>query len=230
MVLFGRLHLALLILIAAVAMIASLLCRRGIGSTRVLRLGIGYGLGVNELVWWAFRYSHEGFRFPANLPLQLCDITLWMTVIACITLARFAVEFSYFGGMAGAGMALLTPDLWSPCPTYPAIYFFIAHGLIVVGASALVFGRIAPLEPGAVWRAFRVLLFYTIAVGCFNQIFGTNYMYLCRKPANASLLDALGPWPAYVVAGGLVGLGLFWLLWLPARPRMRASAAAAAIR
>ena len=183
-----------------------------------MRLIIGYGLAMNELIWWIFRYSHEGFRFPVNLPLQLCDVTLWMTVIACVTLARFSVEFAYFGGMAGAGMALLTPDLWSPWPSYPAVYFFIAHGLIIIGAAVLVFGGIAPLQPGAVWRAFRVLLIYAIVVGCFNQVFGTNYMYLCRKPVNASLLDSLGPWPLYVAAGGAIGLTIFWLLWIPARP------------
>lgn len=228
MALFGILHLSLLTTIAAIGIALSVACRRGIVSTRTVRLGIGYGLAVNELIWWAFRYSHEGFRFPVNLPLQLCDVTLWMTVIACISLARFAVEFAYFGGIAGAGMALLTPDLWSPWPTYPSIYFFLAHGGIVIGAAVLVFGRISPLQPGAVWRAFGVLLTYAVAVGCFNLIFGTNYMYLCRKPANASLLDSLGPWPVYLLWGAAVGLALFWLLWLPARPKPRMSAAATA--
>ena len=35
-----------------------------------------------------------------------------MTVAACLTLKPWIVEFDYFAGMAGAGMALLTPDLW----------------------------------------------------------------------------------------------------------------------
>jgi hypothetical integral membrane protein (TIGR02206 family) len=214
--------------ITAIGIALSIACRRAIVSTRNVRLGIGYGLAVNELIWWAFRYSHEGFRFPVNLPLQLCDVTLWMTVIACITLARFAVEFAYFGGIAGAGMALLTPDLWSPWPSYPSIYFFLAHGGIVIGAVVLVYGRIAPLQSGALWRAFGILLTYALAVGCFNLIFGTNYMYLCRKPSNASLLDSLGPWPVYLIWGAAVGLALFCVLWVPARPKPRLSKVAAA--
>jgi len=28
-----------------------------------------------------------------------------------------------------------------------------------------------------------------------------------------------GPWPVYLFAGAAAGLGLFWLLWLPVRPR-----------
>jgi len=29
----------------------------------------------------------------------------------------------------------------------------------------------------------------------------------------------MGPWPVYLVGGAALGLGLFWLLWLPVRPR-----------
>ena len=78
-------------------------------------------------------------------------------------------------------MALLTPDLWCPWPQYPAIYFFVAHGGIVVGIAVLVMGRVAPLRSGAVWRAFGMLLGYAALVGAFNAITKANYMYLCRK-------------------------------------------------
>ena len=218
MPLFGPLHLTLLAVITAtIAAAVCILLRRRRISPKTVRLALGYGLAINELVWWAFRYSHEGFRFPLNLPLQLCDATVWATVLACTTLIAGFVEFAYFAGIAGAGMALLTPDLWSPWPSYAAIYFFLAHGGIVTGAAVLVYGRIAPLRTGAVWRAFGWLAAYATAVGTFNAIFHTNYMYLREKPGNASLLDALGPWPIYIIAGAAVGLALFWLLWLPAR-------------
>src|SRR5206468_2227502 len=121
----------------------------------------------NELIWWGFRYSHEGVRLP-NLPLQLCDVSMWATALACITLVPAIAEFAYFAGIAGAGMALLTPDLWSPWPTYPAVYFFLAHGGIVIGAVVLVYGGIAPLRHGAVWRSFGILVVYAAVVGTFN--------------------------------------------------------------
>jgi uncharacterized membrane protein YwaF len=37
------------------------------------------------------------------------------------------------------------------------------------------------------------LLAYAAAVGGIDAVLGTNYMYLCRKPKNASLLNAFGP-------------------------------------
>jgi hypothetical integral membrane protein (TIGR02206 family) len=217
--LFGAIHLTLLAAIVATAVVLSVRVRRGRAPSVRVRLILGYGLAYNEIIWWAFRYSHEGFRFPVNLPLQLCDATVWATVFACITLWEPIVEFAYFAGIAGAGTALLTPDLWSPWPAYPAIYFFLAHGGIVVAVAVLIFGRVVPLRRGAMWRAFGILLAYAAVVGAFDAIFKTNYMYLRQKPASASLLDKLGPWPVYLVGGGAVALALFWLLWLAGREK-----------
>jgi hypothetical integral membrane protein (TIGR02206 family) len=216
--LFGVLHLSLLAAIVLAGCALVWVCRRFERARRPVRLLLGSGLVVNEAVWLCYRYSLEGVHLW-NLPLQLCDVTLWMTAFACLTLARPLVEFAYFAGFAGAAMALLTPDLMRPWPQYPAIYFFVAHAGIVIGIAVLVVGRIAPLRKGAVWRAFGMLIGYAMLVGAFNAITRANYMYLCRKPGNASLLDAFGPWPVYLFAGAAAGLGLFWLLWLPVRPR-----------
>jgi hypothetical integral membrane protein (TIGR02206 family) len=215
--LFGTLHLSLIAAIAAACIVVSFLCRRKLVDTRIVRLTIGWGIVINELIWWGFRYSHEGLHLW-NLPLQLCDVTLWMSALACLTVAPRVVEFAYFGGIAGAGMAIITPDLMRPWPSYPAIYFFIAHGGIVMAVCALVVGRISPLTSGAMWRAFGMLLGFAGLIGAIDAVTGANYMYLCRKPNGASVLDSLGPWPMYLVGGAAVALALFWLLWLPARP------------
>jgi hypothetical integral membrane protein (TIGR02206 family) len=213
--LFGPLHIALILATLAAVIILSALCRRGRIAPRILRVSLAYGLAANEVVWWIFRYSHEGIHL-ANLPLQLCDATVWLSVLACLTLQPFIVEVAYFGGVAGAGIALLMPDLWSPWPSYPAVYFFLAHSGIVVASAVLVFGRIARLRPGAWLRAYSALLVYAAALGAFNWFSGANYMYLCRKPKSGSLLDAFGPWPVYLLPSAALALLLFWMLQLPA--------------
>jgi hypothetical integral membrane protein (TIGR02206 family) len=218
--LFGVVHLSLLVAIVGAAATLSWLCRRRTLSARTVRLVLGGGIAANELVWWVFRYSHEGIH-STNLPLQLCNIAVWLTVVACLTLNPLAVELAYFAGLAGSGMAVLTPDLWKPWPSYPAVYFFLAHGGVLVACSALIFGKIVELRRGAVWRAFGIIAAYAAAVGIFNAVFGANYMYLCSKPVNPSLLNWLGPWPWYLGGSAAAALVLFWVLWLPVRPARR---------
>jgi hypothetical integral membrane protein (TIGR02206 family) len=210
--LFGGLHIALMLAIAAFAVAGAILSK----GRRWLRVAAAILLIVNEAVWYVFRYSHEGVHWR-NLPLQLCDASVWLAAAAALAPRRALVETAYFVGLAGAGMAILTPDLWSPWPTYPAIYFFLAHGGIVVVLAMAVFGCGVRARAAAVWRSFGWLAAYAAAVGAFNAVTGSNYMYLCAKPAGASLLDAFGAWPWYLLPAAAAGLALFWLLWLPIR-------------
>jgi hypothetical integral membrane protein (TIGR02206 family) len=216
--LFGPLHVSILAAVAVIAAAFAWLCRRGLLPAKGMRWGLGLALASNELVWWVYRYSKEGIHM-GNLPLQLCDAAVWFSVLACLTAIPVIVEFAYFAGLAGAAMALLTPNLISPWPTYPAIYFFAAHGGIVICVAVVVFGTARRFRSSAVWRSFGLLLIYAAIVGLIDWASGSNYMFLLRKPEAASALDQMGPWPWYLVSGAAVGLLLFWLLWLPVRPR-----------
>lgn len=215
--LFGVTHFGILAAVPLIAFGLARLVRTRPSTGSLIRRSLGWFLIVNEIVWYSYRYSTEGFRFPEGLPLQLCDAMVWLTAAALLSLNAWVFETAYLVGIAGAGMALLTPDLWAPLLSYPSIYFFVAHGAIVAGLLFLIWSGLMRLRKGCVWRALIAVNIFAIAVGGFNAIFGTNYMYLCRKPQGASLLDWLGPWPVYLLAGEVAALLLFWLLWLPFR-------------
>jgi hypothetical integral membrane protein (TIGR02206 family) len=223
--LFGPVHLLILGAVPVIALLLAQASKRSRASSNAIRYALATFLAVNEFVWDAYNLHFGGFRFPGGLPLQLCDATLWVTVLALFTLNPLAFEIAYFGGLGGAGMALLTPDLWAPLASYPSIYFFVAHGLVVACPLMLLWSRQARPRPGAPWRMFAALNVYAVAVGIFNAIFKTNYMYLCNKPASASILDLFGPWPLYLLPGEAVALVIFWLLWLPVRQYRQPEAA-----
>jgi hypothetical integral membrane protein (TIGR02206 family) len=215
--LFGPAHLLILGSIPLLASLLAFWSRRSREPARWIPLSLGLFLLVNELIWYGYKLRYEGIRFPEGLPLQLCDLALWLTVFAALSLKPWAFEVAYFAGLGGSSMAVLTPDLWAPLLSYPSVYFFLAHGGVIVTILFLVWGRITTLRRGCLWRVFGILNLFAAAVGVFNVFFHTNYMYLCRKPAGASLLDYFGPWPLYIVVGEIVALGVFLLLYLPFR-------------
>jgi hypothetical integral membrane protein (TIGR02206 family) len=217
MQLLGLTHLLILISIPLLAGVLAYWCRRNKSAARRIRYGLAAFLTLNELVWYAYDLHTEGFHFPQGLPLELCNVTLWIAVYAACTLNPLAVEIVYYAGLAGSTMALLTPDLWAALWTYPTAYFFLAHGMAVVTELTLVWGKLAAPRPGSVWRIWLLLNAYAAALGIFDAVFKTNYMYLRQKPVSASLLDYLGPWPYYLVGSEVLALALFWLLWLPFR-------------
>ena len=211
---FGPVHLAILASIPALAAVLAWIQRR-CHRTKWVRLGLALALLLNSSVWFGYMGMRGWLRFPDSLPLELCDATLCLALIALLTLNATVFDLAYYGAFAGTSMALLTPDLWETFPSLSTVEFFVMHGFVVVSVLYLVWSKEARPRPGSLWRAMLGVNVYAAAAGTFNFIFKTNYMYLRSKPANASLLDYLGPWPWYIASAEVVALLLFALLYLP---------------
>jgi hypothetical integral membrane protein (TIGR02206 family) len=218
--LFGPAHLAIVVSIPVLAWGLGRWSRRSAGAARSIRFMLAAALALTDLAWYTYILRSEGLRiFPGNLPLELCDVTQWVTVFAACTLNPVAFEIAYYAGVAGSGMAVLTPDLWLPLASYGSISFFLSHGITVLAVLVLLWGGLLKPRPGSWWKTLIILNVYAAAVGTFDVIFKTNYMYLREKPAGVSLLSYLGPWPFYILGGEAAALILLWVLYLPFRKR-----------
>ena len=217
--LLGAAHVAILGGVVAAGALLAFLQRTWARGFKGLRMGVGAALLADTAAWYGYQIALRQPIFPQNLPLELCDITLLLTIAVLFWRSALLFDLVYYWALAGTSMALLTPDLWEQFPSLATCQFFFAHGLVVAAVLYLVWsGEMRP-RPGSVGRAMIGVNVCAACDGAFDAIFHTNYMYLARKPENASLLSILGPWPWYLAATEIVALALFVLLYLPFRRR-----------
>ncbi len=219
--LFSPAHLAILLAVPLAAAALAAAARRWPGAARGVRVALAAALAANELAWYGYLLARGGVDPPHGLPLDLCDVAVWLTVYVLVAPRPWALDLAYYAGLAGSGMAVLTPDVGAALASYPGAKFFLGHGGVVAAILFLVWAGALRPRPGSWWRAFLQVNAWAALVGIVNAVYGTNYMYLREKPASGSLLDLLGPWPWYVLAGEAVALALLALLYLPFRCRRR---------
>ena len=219
--LFGTIHLAILCTVPAFAGVLSFAHRRFPAAGNRIRLGLATILMVDNAVYYGWQIRHHNLTFPDHLPLELCDLSMALTVFSMFFLRPLFFDLAYFWAIAGASMALLTHNLREPFPSFGTVQFFLSLGLTVAGVLYMVWSGQARPRPWSVARAMIGVNVFAALVGLFDYSYKTNYFYLRSKPGKPSLLDFLGPWPLYLVGTEVVALALSLLLYLPVRDPLR---------
>ncbi|MCM8775582.1 MAG: TIGR02206 family membrane protein [Candidatus Omnitrophica bacterium] len=202
-----------LTLLGAVVLLTNARRIRGVRNDRVFRYIAGIGLAVNEL--FAFLYFLAAGILV--IPLQFCDLAVFLMIGALLGRNRYVREIAFFWGLAGSSQAVLTPALTSGLPDYVCVQFFLSHCTVVLSAIYLAVKGMLHLSRGSVLRAWLMANVYAGVVGVINWRFGMNLGFLAAKPDPPSLLDYLGPWPYYIFWEEFVALGLFFICFLFAR-------------
>ena len=203
----GTAHLVALTLVVTLALALPMAVRR-FAPHRARAVGVGLGIalliqeGINVALWIDAGYT----AVPHLLPLHLCTLAVFLTAYVLFTRSRRVYEVVYFWATGGTTQALLTPDVHRAFFDPFTTIFFVGHGLVIVGVAhaTIALGR-RPV-PMSIVRAYAVTVVYAGAVFLVNLALGTNFLYLMRKPAQPSILDAFGPWPWYLL--GLAGVAL----------------------
>jgi hypothetical integral membrane protein (TIGR02206 family) len=210
---FSLAHLAALAALMLTASLAVVLPRRYPGpwlrgarvalAAAILAGWVGEYVGDLVTGTWSVRY---------DLPLQLTDGVSLCAVLALLMQRQLLIELVYFWSFTASLQAVLTPDLGSTFPSVFYFTYFAYHLGAIVTACLLVFGCHRYPRPGALWRVFGLTLAWAAIAGLGDLITGGNYMYLANKPTHASLLNAMGPWPAYIATGAVLAFAMFTLL------------------
>lgn len=151
-----------------------------------------------------------------SVPLNLTDLATVSAACAFWSQRHWAFALVYYWGLVLSAQALISPALQGPdFPSLRYLGFWAIHLLVVWAAIYLTWGR--RMRP--TWRSYRFVVAVTVVWAAitfaFNSIADTNYGFLNRKPATASLLDVMGPWPVYVLVAAAIVLAVWALMTWP---------------
>ncbi|MFQ5675895.1 MAG: TIGR02206 family membrane protein, partial [bacterium] len=215
-VMFGLEHFSAVLTILALTVLLPVIIRRSnsaaAGQKAALILGV-----VLLLIKATEPIIRVDFWSELNemLPLHLCDVGGILAGIMLLNRNYFFYELTYFWGFGGTLQAILTPDLQRGFPHVDFLYYFTAHGLIIVAAVyATVMFKYRPV-PRSILRALMATVIYAVLMIPVNWFLNTNYLYLCHKPTNPSLMDYLGPWPWYIFTTLPVALFFYTICYTP---------------
>lgn len=215
--LFGPAHIAALGVIALIGL-SFFFVRNGWDekAKRNLRYFLAVWLLIWEVSWHAWSIYYGTFSIQTNLPLHLCSIFVWLTIILMLNRNITIYELAYFLGIGGALQALLTPDAGIyGFPHFRAFQTFASHGAIVL--ASLYMTIVEGYRP--TWQSFkRVFLWtniYMAVVFFINLAIGSNYLFIGHKPEFPTLIDMLAPWPWYIFELEIVALLVCLILYIP---------------
>lgn len=230
-VMFSTPHLLALAAVALAVMLLfrSRLALRSHPSARYsIRLLLASLLLLSEAGLHVWYFSQGIWKTGSSLPLELCGITLLLSVVMLLTRSRLLYSFLYFAGIGGAFIALLTPNLVYPFPHFRFLLFFTAHGAIIL--ASLYMTWVEEYRPSLRSVFFTMLCLNIVAALVYiaNVLLGSNYMFLSHKPSTFSVLDYFGPYPYYLLVEEAFAFVIFLLMyliffWLPRRLALRNS-------
>jgi len=198
---YGGPHIAAIVATFGVAAILIFVGRK-FPESRLLRM---VELGLAGLLLAAFPLhvlAHKAagsLDLHTGLPLHLCNVSAVVGAWALWSKHRASAYLLYFWGILGAIQGLLTPALLAGFPSPIFLVFFALHGGLIIAALHLAYGRAIWPTLNSLRHALGWILVYLAIVLPINCGLMTNYGFVRHKPPTGSLLDALGPWPYYII-------------------------------
>ncbi|GHU98164.1 hypothetical protein FACS1894211_01470 [Clostridia bacterium] len=175
--------------------------------------------------------TFSGFTWWTELPLQFCNITMFVYIVGILTKKRQLLAYCFYAGPLGAFLALAAPDpafLGISVFAGRCVGFYGTHLLIVVvGVSMCTLKLYRPRFKDLPWV---VVIMFCLAAFMFlvNYIFrwtglepNANYFYTFGLPGNGVIemmrgwtdVDFLYLWPAVLLVAAVSALETlpFWL-------------------
>lgn len=183
---------------------------------RVLRTVLFALLVINESSWFCYRHVVAQIPLVENLPLHLCDLSVFTMLFTLVTGRKLFAELAYYMGVVGALLAVCFPSIaeTGDIRTIAEIRYFITHIALVGGGFYFTFGRQYHPKIGAILRSYLFIHLYALLVTPLNLSLGTNYFFVLSAPKQLGWIRQYPHW-LFLVVVSLIFLFTFFLMNLP---------------
>jgi hypothetical integral membrane protein (TIGR02206 family) len=183
---------------------------------RILRTSLFLVVLVNEAAWSVYRHVVAGVPLAQNLPLHLCDLSVFIMLITLASGRPLLVAMAYYAGVAGALLAVCMPAISESgaIAVIAEIRYFITHIAIVSVGFYFTYGRRHYPSAKALLKCYVAIHVYALLITPVNLYLGTNYFFTLSAPPQLAFILRYPHW-LFCLVVSLVFLGVFSILHLP---------------
>ena len=218
-ILFGNIHIVTMAIIVLVAVFLPLVCKNQSISNKSLISKIIAFIILSHVIISPYKDLYllqNPYNWKEILPIHMCDLSEIFLAAFLLGGPKILYKCAFFWGLAGASMAIITPDI--PVIDLDYAFFMIGHGMIVIGVmyATISLGNRPYAKDILTVSAITAFVLLPI-VYLINLILGepANYWYLIAKPAGASLMDAFPEPPYHLLITTPLAIATFCLIYIP---------------
>ena len=218
-ILFGNIHIVTMAIIGLVAVFLPLVCKNQSTSNKSLISKVIAFIILSHVIISPYKDLYllqNPYNWREILPIHMCDLSEIFLAAFLLGGPKILYKCAFFWGLAGASMAIITPDI--PVIDLDYAFFMIGHGMIVIGVmyATISLGN-RPYAKDILTVSLITAFVLLPIVYLINLILGepANYWYLIAKPAGASLMDAFPEPPYHLLITTPLAIATFCLIYVP---------------
>ena len=218
-ILFGTTHIVTIIAITLVSIFLPLIYKtKSEYQKSIMTKAIAFVIFCHVIIspYKDLYLLDNPYNWREVLPFHMCDLSEIFLIFFLLGGPSILYKCAFFWGLAGATMAIITPDIEFLDLDYA--FFMIGHGMIIIGimyATVVLDNR--PYAKDIVTVSLITALILLPITYLINYILGepANFWYLMQKPAGASLMDAFPEPPYHLLVITPLAILMFCLIYIP---------------
>ena len=218
-ILFGTTHIVTIIAITLVSIFLPLIYKtKSEYQKSIMTKAIAFIIFCHVIIspYKDLYLLENPYNWREVLPFHMCDLSEIFLIFFLLGGPSILYKCAFFWGLAGATMAIITPDIEFLDLDYA--FFMVGHGMIIIG---IMYATVAldnrPYAKDIVTVSLITALILLPITYLINYILGepANFWYLMQKPAGASLMDAFPEPPYHLLVTTPLAILMFCLIYIP---------------